>query len=266
MKLRLGAVAFLNARPLVASLAANPRFDVTFSVPSACALQLRNGAIDVGQIPSIDYARSPEPYFIVPHVAIGSRREVLTVRLYHKKPVRQIRRVALDLSSLTSVALLRILLAEHYSVEPEFVDASPDLEAMLQKTDAALLIGDSVFGNLDTKVESVDLGRLWADVTDLPFVYAFWAGREGALSASDVSELIRSARDGEREIPRIAAEFAGRSANAERYESYTEREYLTSLSGNRSGHGLERFYSTGACAWSDTRGHRTAVLRNGVVV
>ena len=242
MTLRLGAVAFLNARPLVASLEANPRFDLTFSVPSACACQLRDGEIDVGQIPSIEYARSPEPYFIVPHVAIGSSRDVLTVRLYHNKPLQEVRRVALDLSSLTSVALLRILLAEHHSIQPEFIDAQPNLAAMLEQADAALLIGDTVFANLDTKVESVDLGRLWADMTGLPFVYAFWAGRQGALTASDAAELVRTARQGEREIPRIAAEFAGSSARAGMYETYLT-ENISFAFAQRERAGLLRFFT-----------------------
>ena len=242
MSVRLGAVAFLNARPLVVSLEANPCFDVTFSVPSACARQLRDGEIDVGQIPSIDYARSPEPYFILPQVAIGSRRDVLTVRLYHSEPIQQIRRVALDLSSLTSVALVRILLAECYSMVPDFIDAPPDLDAMLKQADAALLIGDSVFANLDTKVESVDLGRLWSDLTDLPFVYAFWAGRGGALSPSQASEMVQAAHDGEKHIARIAVEFAEDSGTARLYESYL-RDNISFALGEREATGLERFYA-----------------------
>lgn len=241
MSLRLGAVAFLNGRPLVASLEADPRFAVSFSVPSACARQLRTGAIELGQIPSIDYARSPEPYCILPQVAIGSRGDVLTVRLYHTCPPAQLRRVALDLSSLTSVALVRILLAECFAVTPEFVDAEPNLDAMLGRADGALLIGDSVFANLDTKTASLDLGRLWSDLTGLPFVYAFWAGRCGALTGAEAAALVCAARDGEGEIPRIAAEQAADEATARLYEEYLTSNISYAL-GQEEIAGLNRFY------------------------
>ena len=101
MTLRLGVVSFLNARPLVYSLKNDPRFVLSHSVPSACAADLQAGRVDVGLIPSIEYARSSAPYEIVPVMAIATSGEVLTVRLYYRKELSSVRRVALDTSSRT---------------------------------------------------------------------------------------------------------------------------------------------------------------------
>ena len=117
MKPRLGAVPYLNTRPLVFALERDPApFALSYSVPSRCARELAAGTIDVGVIPAIEYARSPHPYWIVPDIAIGSQGSVLTVRLFCRRPLPQIERIALDTSSRTSVALLSILLRERFAL------------------------------------------------------------------------------------------------------------------------------------------------------
>lgn len=242
MSVRLGAVAFLNARPLVVSLETNPRFELSYSVPAVCAAALREGRIDLGLIPSIDYARSPEPYFIVPQVAIASRGEVLTVRLFYQGAPDQIARVAVDLSSLTSVALVRILLREQYQLDPEFIEAPPDLAGMLEVADAALLIGDLVFCTMDAEPASLDLGRAWTELTGLPFVFAFWAGRRGALSPAQTRQLVQARRQGQGQISGIARAFQQEwSGSAELYERYL-REHIYFDLGKAELAGLHRFY------------------------
>ena len=125
---RLGAVSYLNTRPLVFALERDSSpFALSYSVPSRCADDLARGAIDVGVIPSIEYARSVDPYFIVPGIGISARGAVLTVRLYYRGEVDSITSVALDLSSRTSVALVRILLGGKYGLDPVFVDAPPKI-------------------------------------------------------------------------------------------------------------------------------------------
>ena len=245
MTVRLGAVGFLNARPLVAALESNPVFSVTYSSPSACATRLREERIDVGLIPAIEYALNPQDYFIVPQVSIASREEVLTVRLFHTISPEQIARVALDTSSLTSVALVKILLSALFDAEPEFVDEPPDLERMLERADAALLIGDSVFSVLDVSIESIDLGRAWRDFTGLPFVFAFWAGRSGSLSPREASELVQAARTGNALIPQLASTFAARHSAAVSsavYERYLRDNICFEL-GEQEIEGLYLFYS-----------------------
>lgn len=242
MSIRLGAVAFLNARPLVVPLESSRTFELSYSVPSACAAELRSGQIDLGLIPAIDYARSQDPYYIVPHVAIASRGEVFTVRLFYRGALDQVARVALDISSLTSVALVRILLREKYQLAPEFVDAPPDLESMLERAEAALLIGDPVFRHVDAAIASLDLGREWTELTGDPFVFAFWAGRQGVLSPAQTRQLVQAGRAGREQIPAIARSFARESTGSnELYERYL-REHIHFDLGAAELAGLRRFY------------------------
>ena len=137
---RLGAVGYLNARPHVFGLDRTPRFTLRFDVPSQCAALLNGGEVDVGLIPSIEYLRGS--YAIVPDVAIASCGPVTSVMLYTTRPMAEVRSIALDTSSRTSVALTRILCAREFHVQPVFEPRGPDLESMLAHNDAALIIGD----------------------------------------------------------------------------------------------------------------------------
>jgi chorismate dehydratase len=139
-RVRLGAVGYLNARPHVFGLERMPRFDLRFDVPSQCAALLHDAEIDVGLIPSIEYLHGS--YAIVPDVAIASRGPVSSVMLYTTRPLAEVRSIALDTSSRTSVALTRILCAREFHIQPRFEPHSPDLESMLAHNDAALIIGD----------------------------------------------------------------------------------------------------------------------------
>ena len=143
---RLGAVGYLNARPLVYGLERSSRFAVRFDVPSWCATLLHNGGIDVGLIPSIEYLRGPAGaghYRIVPDVAIASRGEIASVALYTTRPMSDVRSIAMDTSSRTSVALVGVLCARLFKIQPAIESRRPDLTAMLAHCDAALLIGDN---------------------------------------------------------------------------------------------------------------------------
>ena len=174
MSVRLRAVSYLNTRPLTISLENNPAFELSYSVPSVCAADLEAGRVDLGLIPSIEYARSREPYYIVPDVAIVSRGEVFTVRLFWRGDLRRVKRIALDTSSRTSAALLHILLREKFHLAPEFAEAGPALGTMLEIADAALLIGDPVFQFIDTDLESMGpregLGRIFGAAICIRFL------------------------------------------------------------------------------------------------
>ena len=247
MKPRLGAVSYLNTRPLVFALesACSP-FALNYSVPSRCADDLACGAVDVGVIPSIEYARSIDPYFIVPGIGIGAHGEVLTVRLYHRVAVAKITRVALDLSSRTSVALVRVLLRERYGLDPAFVDAAPDLEAMLASADAALLIGDPVFAALDGIHKSLDLSAEWTELTGLPFVFAFWAGREDALDPALVQVLIAAKEKGLRHIDDIARTYHEESPGDPELYAHYLREHINFDLDVAALEGLHAFYEKAA--------------------
>jgi len=198
MMVRLGAVGYLNARPLVWGLDRSLRFLLRFDVPSTCASLLHDGAIEIGLIPSIEYLRGG-PYAIVPDLAIASRGPVASVLLFTSRPMRDVRSIAMDVSSRTSVALVRVLCARLFKINPKIEPAGPDLPQMLGRCDAALIIGDNALfqpPNVEhtLPVEVIDLGKAWTDLTGLPFVYAFWAGRPGVLDPGDV-EALQRARD-----------------------------------------------------------------------
>ena len=141
-RVRLGAVGYLNARPLTFGLDKSPRFDLRYDVPSQCAELLHDGAIDVGMIPSIEYLRRPG-YKIVPDLAIASRGPVASVLLFTSRPIDDVRSIAMDTSSRTSVALVRVLCARKFGITPALEPLGPDLPAMLARCDAALVIGDN---------------------------------------------------------------------------------------------------------------------------
>ena len=198
MIVRLGAVGYLNARPLVYGLDRSLRFLLRFDVPSTCASLLHDGAIDIGLIPSIEYLRGG-PYAIVPDLAIASRGPVASVLLFTSRPINDVRSIAMDVSSRTSVALVRVLCARLYKISPKVEPAGPDLSQMLGRCDAALIIGDNALfqpPNVEHKlpIQTIDLGTAWTDLTGLPFVYALWAGRPGILEPRDV-EALQRARD-----------------------------------------------------------------------
>ena len=241
--IRLGAVNYLNARPLVFGLELkSAMFSIRFDVPSKCAALLHEQSIDVGMIPSIEYLRGHESYRIAPDLGIVSAGPVASVALFSQKPVGQIRSIAADTSSRTSNALLRILCHERFGIDPTFVPMPPDVPKMLRGCDAALLIGDPALflDHAASGLLKVDLGEEWTAMTTLPFVWAFWAGRPGVLSAAHVAAL-QAARDGGvADSDRIGAEYCGRE-RAAFCQSYL-RENIRYTLGEGERAGLSRYY------------------------
>ena len=154
--LRLGAVSYLNAEPTVHGLEREPGFRVERDVPSRVAERLHAGEVDLGLVPSIEYAFGR--YAIVPGVAIASFGPVRSVCLFHRGPLERVRRVALDTSSRASVALVRVLLHARLGRDPEYLPMAPRLDAMLGEADAALLIGDPAL-DLESDVAHARPGR-----------------------------------------------------------------------------------------------------------
>ncbi|MCG6925545.1 MAG: menaquinone biosynthesis protein [Acidobacteria bacterium] len=237
--LRLGAVSYLNARPLVHGLEAEPRVRLEGDVPSRVARRLHAGEVDLGMIPSIEYTFGR--YDIVPGIAIGSRGPVRSVSLYLSRPLDDVRRVALDTSSRTSVALVKVLLRERLGRDPEYVPMAPALVDMLAVADAALLIGDPALEEENT-VTSLDVGEEWERLTGLPFVYAFWAGPRGVVTRAGVARLRAALDEGLTAVPQIAAAYAnGRPERAATYESYLRANVVYRL-GSEEIAGLREFY------------------------
>jgi chorismate dehydratase len=243
---RLGAVGYLNARPLVYGLDRNPHFHLRYDIPSECARLLHAGTIDVGLIPSIEYLRGG-PYRIVPDLAIASRGAVASVALFTTRTVGDIRSIALDTSSRTSVALVQVLCARLFKIQPTIESRGPDLADMLARCDAALIIGDKALFQeplVDgpSRIEKIDLGDAWLRLTGLPFVYAFWAGRPDALTAGDVAALQNARDEGVRRPEELArtylADTPDRQATGARYLRDNIKYYL----GDEERAGLDAFY------------------------
>jgi chorismate dehydratase len=238
--LRLGVVPYLNVAPIVHGLLGDPAVELVRDVPSRLLERLMAGEVDAGTIPSIDYARAAGALEIVPGIAIGSRGAVRSVRLVHRVPIEKIASVALDASSHTSVALLRVLLRERLGREPAYVTRPPELPAMLDEADAALVIGDPALFSRDEH-PSLDLGAEWLARTGLPFVFAFWAAAPGVLTAADVSRLQASLAAGRAAIPAIAASYYNSNGSSELCESYL-RDAVAYGFGEEERRGLAEFY------------------------
>jgi chorismate dehydratase len=244
--IRMGAVGYLNARPLTWALDRFPdRWHVRYDVPSVCARLLYDGEVDLGLVPSIEYLRS-DAYRFVPGVGIGSRGPVASVALFTRRPIGEIRHIALDTSSRTSVTLIRVLCHYRFRIQPEFVPHGPDLGAMVRDYDAGLLIGDPAL-EADPHalgVSKIDLGSEWTAMTGLPFVYAAWTGRAGAIR-SGVAEavgLLQAAQaEGMASYEAIAAEYGKGDAAATRRALAYLRDNMKYGLGPDEARGLQLF-------------------------
>jgi len=206
---------------------------------------LRAGEVDVALIPSVEYARLDD-LCIVPSISISSFGRVATVELYYSRTVEEISTVALDTSSRTSVALLKILLERRFGLRPEYQAMEPHAEQMLRACDAALVIGDTTF-QIDGAINRLDLGEEWSRWTGLPCTYAFWAGRRGALSVDEIRQLILSKEMGVRSLGEIADRgCSDRNLSRKEIEAYL-RENIHYDFGIREEEGLRRFYEEARC-------------------
>src|SRR3954470_1302614 len=178
---RVGAVNYLNTKPLIYDLEAlAPEAELVLDVPSRLADRLADGRLDVALIPVIEYFRAG-CYSLVPAIAIASRGPVLSVTLFSRRPWGEIRRVALDAGSRTSAALTQVLLRKRHGVAPEVTPLAMEQNAEDVDADAVLLIGDRAMrACLPGFVHAYDLAQEWFAWPGLPFVYAVWAVRDGA--------------------------------------------------------------------------------------
>ncbi len=202
--LRIAAISFLNTAPLMWSFEHQPspelrsNFEIFYTVPSACARSLAVGTGDIGIIPAITYATIPD-LVIIPDIAIAAQRPVRSILLISKVPIDQIRTVATDSSSRTSVALTRVLLTRWYGGPRELREMTPDLPSMLAECDAALLIGDAALLAKTGGYFVYDLAELWQQHTGKSFVFAVWAVRRGALAEAapnlDITAVFQNSRD-----------------------------------------------------------------------
>ncbi|MGA2965693.1 MAG: menaquinone biosynthesis protein [Terriglobales bacterium] len=240
-RLKIAAISYLNTAPLLWDFEHGERgadtvidYDISYTIPSACAEALRAGTADIGIIPAAAYTTVPD-LVIIPDVAIAARRAVRSILLVSKRPVdaslkqeplndqwlARVRTVALDTSSMTSVALAKILFAKWLGGAREYKPMAPDLDAMLGKEtpgacDAALLIGDPALQVDRARYFTLDLAEEWKARTGKSFVFAFWAIRQQALAGRNgaaIAEAFQRSRDhglAPKNLEAIAQEWAPR--------------------------------------------------------
>jgi chorismate dehydratase len=238
-RMRIGAVSFLNTRPLVYGLQSGADFKLSFDTPSNLAEKLRLGEIDVGLIPIVEHLRGVGDA-IVPGIGIAAEGPVRTVRLYSRVPLQSIERVAVDGRSRTSVALLRVLLAEGFGITPDFYSFRGDLKEMLKAHEAALLIGDDALRATDVPFVW-DLGQGWKELTGLPFVFAVWVAN-GGVDLERAGALLHGALgEGLAHLDDIAREAAGTGGQDEASLLSYLRDSLHFVLGERDLQGIETF-------------------------
>jgi len=192
---RLGAVSYLNSKPLIQDLAALlPGSEISLEYPSRLADSLADGDLDVALIPSIEYLRNPG-HDIISDACVAARGEVLSVKLYCRCHPGSVQRIAMDEGSRTSATLARIILAERFGAKPEIEPLSMDSLTTETSADAVLLIGDRAMHTPDEEFyEVMDLGDVWYKWTGLPFVFAMWVARHDA-DVTGIAGALNEARD-----------------------------------------------------------------------
>jgi chorismate dehydratase len=205
---KIGAVSYLNTRPLVAGLVESADIDLRFDLPSRLADQLARRELDVALIPVIEAVSNPE-YRIVSDACIACRGPVWSVKLMSRVPGKEIKTLSLDEGSRTSSALVRILLDQKFGVRPECEMLPIDRDWKTVESDAALIIGDRAMKAEDSAFPvSWDLGQAWECWTDKPFVFAVWAAHPDS-DLQQLDSILSKSRDrGVLELEKISREEA----------------------------------------------------------
>lgn len=234
-KLRISIVEYLNTAPLVWGFTDGPlagKYDLSFTVPSQCAEALRAGEADIAIIPSIEYQRM-DGIIALPGMAIAAKGEVRSLLVVSKRPIDKAKKIALDRSSRSTSGLVRILSQEHWGIQPEFVDGSPDVAEMLQTADAAMVIGDPAL-RISLKMEALsgkapgsvgnccegdpedmpvpgfetifvyDVTHQWREMTGKPSVLAFWTARENVVDDAVAADFLASKKFGMERVREIS--------------------------------------------------------------
>ncbi len=260
-KPRICAVSYLNTAPLVWGLLHGPEkgeAEVSFAVPSECARRVVGGEADLGIVPVVEMDRHGlQP---VSELCIACRGEVRSILLFSRRPWGEVKTLAADAGSRTSVELARVVLQERFGSSPAVQAMPPHLGAMLAAADAALLIGDAALA-VDperTGLEYLDLGQAWFELTGLPMVFALWAGRPGAGLARLDAVLEGSFSYGRASMDAIIeSEAESRGFSRELVARYFDRNVAYRF-GNAERAGLEAFLAA-ARALDRARGAREGI-------
>jgi len=232
-EVRIGCVKYLNAKPLIWTYPGPVRFDH----PSGLARDIARDELDAALVPVFEGLRTPH-YLLVEGAAVACDGPVYSVFLAYRGEISELKTVALDPASLTSMHLVQVILAEFYGVRPQYVPAGDDPSKM----DGQLLIGNQAIdyrANLPTDVRILDLGEEWVRQTGLPFVFALWLLRPGLSDPEGVAREFRQLKmEGVKSIPEIvAADTCGTPELRQRYLT----RHIRFEFGAQEKAGLERF-------------------------
>ena len=255
--LRISAISFLNTAPLLwdfehgeTASQLSDHFELSYTVPSRCAEELKAGIADIGIIPAAAYTTIPG-LVVIPDIAIASKNQVRSILLISKVPVDKIRSVATDDSSRTSAALVEVFLKKFVGIDPGFRRQKPVLEEMLQWHDAGLLIGDPALQANTGGYYVYDLAEQWRNWTGRPFVFAFWAVRKSSLVglAPDLNivKIFQQSRDhGLQHIAEISALWGPKLALPPKLISEYLKENIDYSLDQENLEGLRLFYKYAA--------------------
>src|SRR5437588_6708772 len=208
---RIAASSYLNTAPLIWSFIHGSQRDsvelFTDKAPARCAEMLASGEVDAALVPVIEYQRTPD-ILIAPDVSVGSRSAFRSVVLDPKlNNLKKVKRVALDDSSRTSVALVKIIFREFLRFEPKWQASRPDLKSMLQHSDAALIIGDPAMKIPRDQFRVFDLATLWHEFTGLGFVFAMWMARKDSVEKIRAIDFASARDEGMANLDRVIADY-----------------------------------------------------------
>lgn len=242
-KLRVSVVSYLNTVPLVWGMQHGEQrgvFDLSFAIPAECADRLADGRSDIGIVPAVELNR--QKLEIIRGCGVACHGAVRSILLISKVPFAEIRSLATDSTSRTSVALSRIILSRKYGVEPRHWPQAPHIGKMLENADAALIIGDTalVLDPATLPFHVLDLGKEWTEMTGLPMVFAVWAARAG-VPRQDPKPFIDSFQFGRDHMDDIVREWYPKLGLSEALvREYLTRNIVFEL-GEREYAGLETF-------------------------
>lgn len=179
-KIKVGAVSYLNTKPLIYGFEQGlmkDEVELLIDYPSKIASLLQTNQVDIGLVP-VAIIPTLEEHHIISDYCIGCDGEVASVCLFSEVPLAEVSTILLDYQSRTSVALLKILIREHWKITPELQAAAADYEKNISGTTAGLVIGDRALVQRSKSKYIYDLGTAWKEMTGLPFVFAAWVSNK----------------------------------------------------------------------------------------
>ncbi|MDP5273799.1 menaquinone biosynthesis protein [Chengkuizengella axinellae] len=252
--IRIGEIDYTNVWPILYHFPKKEyenQIQFVSEVPTKLNHALSNGELDMAPISSFAYAESFQEYVLFPDLSVSSFGKVNSILLFHKKPIEEIAnlRIALTTASATSVNLLKIIIHKFYGGNPQYFYAEPNLENMLKKADAALLIGDDAIQAkwMNSKYEVTDLGELWTDLTNSWMTFAVWAVRKDIVKekpklVQQIFRLLqeskeRGLKDRKKMLSEAQARIGGSKSFWEKYFSELSHDF-----GQFQKNGLKLYY------------------------